>query len=386
MENLLILLFTIGIIVWIVFLVDAIIGLRKTDCLENEPSLDNGPLLSVIVAARNEQNQIKESIVSQLKQTYQHVEWFLINDRSDDDTGSIMEELAKKDARVHVIHIRELPEGWLGKNHALYKGFINANGKWLLFTDADVKYETEAFAKALNYAEKHQLDLLTAAPQITAKRFWLKTFVAFFLFGFSYFKRPWSANNPNSKTGTGIGAFNLVLKASYEAFGTHKVIKMRPDDDLQLGMRMKQAGYRQRIVTALQLITVEWYGSLKEAFVGLEKNTFAGLNYRISMVLFAVFGVFITQVLPFVMVFSPNNAIFLVSLGNIILCGILYQLIISRMTLFSPVLFFVFPITALLFIYSIIRASYLTFRRGGIVWRGTTYRLSELRKKDDSGA
>ncbi|PAE43885.1 glycosyl transferase [Bacillus sp. 7884-1] len=375
-------LFSMGILVWTVFLIDGLIGLRKIEALEAETSLENGPLLTVIVAARNEAGQIKSSILSQLEQTYKNVEWILVNDRSTDSTGLLMNELQQKDQRISVIHIEELPEGWLGKNNALYRGFLQASGKWLLFTDADVKFEKEAFAKALNYFERHGLDHLTAAPNLSAKKFWLKSFVAFFLFGFSYFKRPWAANNPKSKVGTGIGAFNLVSKEAYQSFGTHERVKMRPDDDLQLGMKMKQAGYRQRIVTALKLIEVEWYGSLQEAFVGLEKNTFAGLQYRISMVLFAIFGVFITNVLPFITIFSSDEIVALLSLGNIVLSGIHYVLVIKKMTLFSPVMFLVLPATALLFIYSIIRASLLTFKRGGIMWRGTVYKLSELREEE----
>ncbi|MBT2730840.1 glycosyltransferase [Bacillus sp. ISL-75] len=374
--------FSLGMLVWTIFLLDGLIGLRKIDPLEKEEGMELGPLLSVVVAARNEEKQIEASILSQLEQTYKNVEWILVNDRSTDMTGTIMEELTKIDPRLKVIHVDQLPEGWLGKNNALYTGALQASGKWLLFTDADVKFEKQAFAKALHYFERHMLDHLTAAPNLSANRFWLKSFVAFFLFGFSYFKRPWLANNPKSKIGTGIGAFILVLKKSYESFGTHEKIKMRPDDDLQLGMKMKKAGYRQRIVTALHLIEVEWYGSLKEALVGLEKNTFAGLHYRISMVIFAILGVFITNVLPFVMIFSGNKTVALLSFGNIVLCGILYVVVIKKLTLFSPMMFLVFPITALLFVYSIIRASLLTFKRGGIVWRGTTYRLSELREKD----
>lgn len=382
MESLLIVLFAIGFFVWIVFLLDALFGLRNVHALETENPLEQGPLLSVIVAARNEEKQIKASILSQLAQTYKQVEWILVNDRSTDETGRIMDKLALVDSRIKVIHIDDLPEGWLGKNHALYSGALHASGKWLLFTDADVTYKEAAFAKALHYFERHRLDHLTAAPNLSANRFWLKTFVAFFLFGFSYFKRPWQANKPKSKIGTGIGAFNLMTKQAYEAFGTHERIKMRPDDDLQLGMKLKKEGYRQRIATALQLIEVEWYGSLKEAFVGLEKNTFAGLNYRISMVFFSIFGVFVTNVLPFIAVFSANKTIALLSLGNIIVSGLHYILIIKRMTVFSPAMFLVLPITALLFIYSIIRASYLTFKRGGIVWRGTNYSLKELREKN----
>lgn len=375
-------LFSMGILVWTVFLIDGFLGLRKIEALEAEKSLEDGPLLSVIVAARNEAGQIKSSILSQLEQTYKNVEWILVNDRSTDSTGLLMDELQQKDQRITVIHIEELPEGWLGKNNALYKGFLQASGRWLLFTDADVKFDKETFAKALHYFERHELDHLTAAPNLSANPFWLKSFIAFFMFGFSYFKRPWAANNPKSKVGTGIGAFNLVSKEAYQSFGTHERVKMRPDDDLQLGMKMKKEGYRQRIVTALELIEVEWYGSLREAFVGLEKNTFAGLHYRVSMVLFAIFGVFITNVLPFITIFSSDKTVALLSLGNILLSGIHYLLVIKKMTIFSPSMFLVLPVTALLFIYSIIRASLLTFKRGGIMWRGTIYKLSELREKE----
>jgi glycosyltransferase involved in cell wall biosynthesis len=375
-------LFSLGILVWTVFLIDGLIGLQKIDALDTEDCLENGPLLSVIVAARNEEYQIRDSILSQLAQTYRNVDWILVNDRSTDATGLLMDDLQKEDQRIKVIHIEVLPEGWLGKNNALYQGYLKASGKWLLFTDADVKFEKEAFAKALHYFEKHKLDHLTAAPNLSAKKFWLKSFVAFFLFGFSYFKRPWAANNPKSKIGTGIGAFNLVLKEAYSNFGTHEMVKMRPDDDLQLGMRMKQAGYAQRIVTGLTLIEVEWYGSLQEAFIGLEKNTFAGLHYRVSMVFFAILGVFITNVLPFITIFSSDKIVALLSLGIILLSGIHYMLVIKKMTIFSPAMFLVLPVTALLFIYSIIRASYLTYKRGGIMWRGTLYKLRELRDKE----
>ena len=375
-------LFSFGLVVWIVFLFDAVRGLRQLDSLEGEPNLENGPVLSVIVAARNEEKQIKASILSQLAQTYQQVEWILVNDRSTDLTGQMMDELKMEDPRVKVVQIHDLPEGWLGKNHALYTGAEFATGNWLLFTDADIKYEREAFAKALHYFERHRLDFLTAAPNLNAHGFWLKSFIAFFLMGFSYFKRPWMANFPKSKIGTGIGAFILVKKDAYDRFGTHKRVRMRPDDDLQLGMKMKKEGYKERIVSALTLMEVEWYGNLKEAFVGLEKNTFAGLNYRMSMVLFSVLGIFVGHILPFVTIFSADKTVALLSFGNILGSGILYMLIISKMSRYSPAFFFVLPLTALLFMYSILRASLLTFKRGGIVWRGTRYKLSELREKD----
>ncbi len=376
----LIILLSLTLLIWIAATVDAAVGFRTLDSLEETVGTTEGPLLSVIVAARNEGKHISESMHTQLVQTYKNVEWILVNDRSEDETGKWMERLKEVDPRVEVIHIESLPEGWLGKNYALFRGYQSASGKIMLFTDADVMYSPDAFSKAVGYFEENGLDHLTAAPNLSAKPFWLKAFVAFFLFGFSYYKRPWLANNSRSKTGVGIGAFNMITRSAYEQIGTHEHIRMRPDDDLQLGMKVKRTGLKQRIVTAMTLIEVEWYPGLKEALAGLEKNTFAGLHYRISMVLFSVFGVFVSQVLPFITIFSDNQALALLSLVNLAFLATLYIMVTKRMTRFSPWLFLALPFTATLFIFSIIRASYLTFKRGGIIWRGTKYTLAELRK------
>jgi glycosyltransferase involved in cell wall biosynthesis len=376
------LLLATSLVVWISILIDAYVGLRRIDRLEKENSLRDGPLVSIIIAARNEEKGLKESLLSQFSQLYQNIEWILVNDRSTDQTPVIMDEIQVHHKNVNVIHIADLPQGWLGKNHALFVGSKKAKGEFLLFTDADVLFHKEAVAKAIHYFMRHKLDHLTAAPNLHGQRLWLNSFIAFFMFGFSYFKRPWQANHLRSKVGMGIGAFNLVRKDTYENLGTHEVIKMRPDDDLMLGKKIKVKGYKQRIVTALPLLEVEWYSTLKEALIGLEKNTFAGLHYRLSMVLFAIFGVFVSQVLPFITLFTNDFTLLSLSLGNILILAICYSLIIRRMTTYSPWMFLIFPLTAILFVYSIIRASFLTFIRGGIIWRGTKYRLKDLRKND----
>ncbi|WP_102274660.1 glycosyltransferase [Cytobacillus massiliigabonensis] len=372
-------LLALSLFVWLAILFDASAGFRKLDRLEDEGEQINGPLLSIIVAARNEEENIKSSIISQLKQNYRNIEWILVNDRSTDKTGKIMDQLQETDRRIKIIHIQKLPESWLGKNYALYAGTKEAAGELLLFTDADVQFQEQAIGKAISYFTNNKLDHLTAAPNLYGRSIFLQSFIAFFMFGFSYYKRPWMANRPTSKTGMGIGAFNMLTKKAYHAFGTHEAIRMRPDDDLMLGKKLKEMGLHQRIVTAMELLEVEWYGSLKEALIGLEKNTFAGLHYRISMVVFAIAGVFFSQVLPFFTLFSRDHIA--LSAANILLLAIVYTLIIKQMTTFSPLLFLLFPITALVFTYSIIRASFLTFKRGGIIWRGTKYRLSELREK-----
>ncbi|WP_085524506.1 glycosyltransferase [Tuberibacillus sp. Marseille-P3662] len=371
---------SVMILFWMIVIVDGFYGMKKMKPLERQRVSNNNELLSVIVAARNEEQQIEESLLSQFQQTYTNVEWIVVNDRSTDMTAKILSKLERGESRLQVIHIDYLPQGWLGKNYALFRGYQQAQGNRLLFTDADVIYEKEAFSKAISYASANKIDHLTLTPNLKAEGFWLKAFVAFFLFGFSYFKRPWMANSERSKQGTGIGAFNMLTRQAYEAIGTHKSIALRPDDDLQLGIKIKQAGFRQRLATALHLIKVTWYDTLPAAIQGLEKNAFAGLFYRISMVVLAAVGVAMSQCLPFVLLLFGTPIMRWYSLVIIVLIFVVYQLVITKMTTLSSIHFLVFPLTAMIFIYTILRATYLTYRQGGIVWRGTFYTLEDLRK------
>ncbi|WP_425388913.1 glycosyltransferase family 2 protein [Cytobacillus solani] len=118
----------LSLFVWLAVLFDASAGFRKLERLEDEAEQINGPLLSIIVAARNEEENIESSIISQLKQNYKNIEWVLVNDRSTDKTGKIMDQLRETDKRIKIIHIQELPKGWLGKNYALYTGTKEAAG------------------------------------------------------------------------------------------------------------------------------------------------------------------------------------------------------------------------------------------------------------------
>jgi cellulose synthase/poly-beta-1,6-N-acetylglucosamine synthase-like glycosyltransferase len=371
----------INVIGWIIISLNIFWGLRKIDSLENAEAVHDGPHVSIIVPARNEAHTIRKSIQSQLNLNYKNIEWIIVDDRSTDNTNAEIEKIASMDSRIRTLHLTELPKGWLGKNHALYQGYLHSTGELLLFTDADVHFHPDSVSKAVQELESQKADHLTAAPSLTAKGFWLKTFIAFFLFGFSYYKRPWKANDQNSTIGMGIGAFNLITRSAYKAIGTHESLRNRPDDDLQLGSKVKEHKLSQRMVTAISLLNVEWYPTLKSALQGLEKNTFAGLYYRYSMVILAIAGVFFSQVFPFLTILSPDLGIRLLSVTVITLIFLSYLSVIKKMTSFHPGLFLVLPITAVIFIFSIIRAIVLTFIRGGVVWRGTTYSLKELRSR-----
>lgn len=355
--------------------------MRKLESLEDVRANTNvdKPLVSIIIAAKNEAKDIEGSIQSQLKQTYNNIEWIIVNDRSTDETGEIVNRLAEIDNRIKVIHINNLPNGWLGKNHALYKGYLASSGDYILFTDGDVYFKEDTVEKSITYFLEKDIDHLTLTPDMNVKPFWTKAFVTFFLFGFSYFKRPWRANNDKSKIAIGIGAFNLLSKKAYEAVGTHKSIAMRPDDDLMLGVSIKRIGGKQRIVKGQMHLDVEWYPSLKEAIIGLEKNTFAGLFYSYFMVFFSLSGIFISQVWPFLALFLTEGVTRFIYAISIFLLFFVYQQTANVMAKGAVFYFIVFPFSALLFMYCIARATFLTVKRGGIMWRGTFYSIKELK-------
>ncbi|WP_307794984.1 glycosyltransferase family 2 protein [Alkalihalobacillus sp. BA299] len=371
---------------WFVVLVDATIGMRRLEKLEDVKMdhyfWNDPPLVSIVVAARNEEKNIGGSLRSQLQQTYKNIEWIVVNDRSSDRTGDLINEIRDEDERIRVIHIEELDEGWLGKNHALFKGYLSSKGEYILFTDADVYFKEDTVEKALFYMRTNNVDHLTLAPNMNVKRFWTKAFVTFFLFGFSYYKRPWKANDDKSKVAIGIGAFNFLKRNAYEEIGTHATIRERPDDDLMLGIQIKNTGKKQRLVSALEYLEVEWYTTLKEALIGLEKNTFAGLDFRYSMVLVAVSGLFISQLFPFLAIILLEGPTRIWYIFSILLLYLVYKQTANMMSKNALRYFFVFPISTMLFIYCIIRATLLTTIRGGIVWRGTFYSLKQLRKRD----
>ncbi|TYS61371.1 glycosyltransferase [Sutcliffiella horikoshii] len=369
---------------WFAVWLDAKIGMSKItkieDVQENTSLHSRGRLLSVIVAAKDEEKHIEASLVSQFQQTYANIEWIIVNDRSTDGTGTIINRMAKTEPRMKCIHIEHLSEGWLGKNNALYEGYLQSKGEYILFTDADIIFKKDTILKAMTYFQNQKLDHLTLAPNLKGSSFWTNAFVSFFLFGFGYFKRPWKSNDPKSKSAIGIGAFNLLTRNAYEEIGTHRNIKMRPDDDLMLGRQIKEAGKKQHLALALTHLEVEWYPDLRSALVGLEKNTFAGLFYSYFMVLFAISGLFLSQLFPFIALIVTTGTTQLIFLLSILMLFLAYNQTANKMAKGANIYLTVFPITVLLFIYSIARATILTLYRGGIIWRGTFYSIKQLKK------
>ena len=342
------------------------------------PDLAEWPTVSLIAPARNEERNIEAAVRSLMQLDYPNLEITLVNDRSTDRTGEILDRLAAEFPLLNVVHLTELPAGWLGKNHAMQVGADRSRGAWLLFTDADILFEPTALRRAIGYALDQDLAHLAATPDTHMPSWLLRAFTVTFAIYFSLFVRIWSIRNPNSTAHVGIGAFNLVRADVYRAVGGHERIRMRPDDDLKLGKIIKLGGHSQDIVHGTGMIAVEWYASLGELIRGLEKNSFSATEYSIWFTVLTSLTSLVFNVWPFLAVWllpGPTRWIYAA------VCLALWWMawMAARGMKAPPSCAIAFPLTVLLLVYIQWRTMLLNYYHDGIRWRDTHYSLAELR-------
>ena len=336
------------------------------------------PSVSVVIAARNEARGIEPALRSVLELRGEGIEVIVVDDRSDDDTGAILDRMALSAPRLRVLHVAELPAGWLGKNHALWLGARAARGELLLFADADVVMAPDTVLRAAAHLRREGVDHLTLGPRVILPGVMLTTFAVAFGIFFAMFTRPWRVRDPRSRSHVGIGAFNLVRAQAYRAMGTHRAIAMRPDDDVKLGKLVKKHGFAQDFVFGEEHVSVEWYHSLGEVVRGLRKNGFAGVDYRLSLVVLATLMQLVFFMWPFAAVWMTDGwtrVAYAAALGFILL---LYAGAARAQR--TPMRYGVlFPIASALFVFVVWNATLYALRNRGIEWRGTHYPLDELR-------
>ena len=342
------------------------------------------PAVSVVIPARNEERNLEQALESVLALDYSDLEIIVINDRSTDATGAILEEMAERDPHLTVVTIDSLPAGWIGKPYALHVGAQQARGEFILFTDADIVFHPSALRKAMAHVQAHQFDHVTVIPQSAMPGFFLKTFSATFgIFMFILFQ-PWKARNPRSRCYMGVGAFNLIRTSAYRAMGGHQQVALRPDDDLKFGKLVKDHGYRQDVLNGRGMITVEWYRSVGELIDGLMKNMFAGMEYRVSAVIAATLAALIIHIWPWIGVWVAGGwpqAGYAVAM--LMMVGSFGVAMAPFGVKFRHGL--LLPLTISLLVYIQCRAAVLALWRGGIVWRGTFYELRQLKTEGRAG-
>jgi hypothetical protein len=346
------------------------------------------PPLTIVVPARNEEAEIEEALRSLLALDYPRFEVVAVDDRSTDQTGAIMDRLATEPAaqgRLRVVHVQELPAGWLGKLHAMWLGSMRSDARqgrseWLLFTDADCVFQPESVRRAIHYAIQNRVDHLVLFPTGHMKTLGERMLISFPQVMASFAMRPWKVRDPKARDHIGVGAFNLIRRSAYEAIGTYEKLRLEVVDDIKLGESIKRAGLRQDVVCGPGLVTLRWAVGATGIIGTLEKNLFAFLRFRLSLVLAVCAATFLLCVWPFAglaLAHSWARAPFAVAAAMIALA---YTLT-ARYAAGSGWLFLTCPFGGLLFITAVLRSTYRALRDGAVTWRGTKYSLAELKKR-----
>jgi glycosyltransferase involved in cell wall biosynthesis len=381
---------------WFSRIVDAALGMPSVADV-SRPEWDRNPVLplgnprvSIIVPARNEEETIDKALQTLLALDYDNYEVIAVNDRSTDRTGEIMERVSQNSHPVaqnatrmglplRVIHHTDLPPGWLGKTHAMWTAANEASGEWLLFTDADVMFKPDSLRRALAYAEAEPADHVVLFPRMIMKRPGEYMMIAFFQTMFMFGHRPWKVADPSTDDHMGVGAFNLVRRRVYDAVGTYEALRMEVLDDMKLGKVVKKAGFAQRNVFGGDLISIRWGHGAFGIVNNLTKNFFAVLSFQSWRTLISAFGLAFVNLGPFLGILLAHGWArlpFAVALGSLLLIYIG----ISWRSSVPPYYVLLHPVSTAMFIYTLLRSMSVTLWNDGIVWRGTRYRLEELRK------
>lgn len=337
------------------------------------------PGLAVIFAARDEAGMVGAATRSMLGQDYPGLEVIAVDDRSADDTGSILDAIAREDGRLRVVHVRDLPPGWLGKTHALESGAGMTRAAWLLFTDADVVFRPGALRRAVAFAAAGRLDHITIGPEVPTESTGERMFLALFGLLFAMHAPLGRLDDRRSRAHAGIGAFNLVRAEAFRAIGGFRRLALSVDDDMRLGQALKYAGYRMRFLLGMGAVSVRWQVGLWGMVRGLEKNFFAGLGFSLPRAAAVALGVAVVGVGPHVGLFvGPWWARLICGLGVAAIAAML--LAASRQSRIGWYYAALIPVASAILILTLVRSVALTILRGGVRWRGHLYPLRELKE------
>jgi cellulose synthase/poly-beta-1,6-N-acetylglucosamine synthase-like glycosyltransferase len=382
----------LGPAAWALFGFGMIKGRQRMDLLQKPwPALPDPPQVSIIIPAKDEGERIDSCLRSALAQDYPDFELIAIDDRSTDQTGRVMDEIALTNPRLRVIHIKEgsLPAGWLGKPFALHTAVAQAKGKWFCFVDSDVVLQPDVVSGTIAVAEYKRFDLMSLLPRLESGSFLESLIVplggaatsAMYMLPFT--------NYNESKVAFANGQYLCIRRDVYNAIGGHEAVHGTFSEDVQIARRVKGMGYRPRLSVGTDYAAVRMYSSTSAVFKGWARNFYGGSLGRPWRILAAIvftllccfsayaaigWGIW-RQIHPA----TPIGGLGWLTTGSVHLA--LMMLFLSLMYRWSgnrPALALLFPLGGGLLLVIFAKSLWLC-ATGNVEWRGTTYSRSARR-------
>lgn len=341
---------------------------------------ENAPRLTVVVPARDEAENIAQTLAALLQADYPNLHIIAVDDRSNDATGQLIDEYADRHPdRLTALHVTELPYGWLGKTHAMEQSLrLAADSKYVLFTDADVLFSPSILRRSVVYAELAEADHLVVLPTMQVRSRGEGIVLGFFqIFGL-WASRPWRVADPAARHDTiGVGAFNLVRREALMDLGGLTPQRLAVLEDITLGRRMKAAHKRQRVAFAPEFVLVHWAKGASGLMQVMSKNLFSAFNFRPLLAALACLWILLFCIAPIAGIFYWRTAG-----GGLLVAAavsVAYRLY-GQISRIDARYGWAFPVGAFAFLYAIGRSIFVVWKDRGVRWRGTLYPLAELRR------
>jgi len=263
---------------------------------------DPAPLVSILVPARDEEDNIRDCLRSLTAQDYPNFEIIVVDDLSRDGTGRIVEEFARDHPFIRLIKGRELPDNWHGKNHACHQAFLESRGEWLLFVDADTRHSPASLTQTMNYVLRNQVDMLSLYPHFEAVTFWEKVVMPavgrMILIG-----APFELVNSDHAIfrlfAMAIGQFILISRRAYEATGGHRAVRNVVVEDIEIAKQVKKKELRLRFLYGIDLLSTRMYARFSDLWRGWSRSFYGGMGNNLPQALLSTLLLFIFGCLPY---------------------------------------------------------------------------------------
>ncbi len=261
----------------------AVINMRNTRNLSDCKRISHFPRISVLVPARNEEDNIGPCVKSLLAQDYPDFQVIVLNDNSTDRTEEILQTLARSNSKLKVIHGRNLPPDWLGKHWACHQLYREADGDLLVFADADTVHTPGTLRCTAAALQEEKADMLSIIPRHILGTWSEKLVMPYFALGvFAVVPLP-KRLRPKKTFISSSGKLLAFRRQAYETCGGFEAIRMNVLDDLELPQRVLACGLRYRVFDGTNNVSTRMYRNCRELFEGLTKNMFASYDYNVPL-------------------------------------------------------------------------------------------------------
>ena len=372
---------------WIFLIKSMSDSFRLTPYLDRfENTCSSDPRVSIILPARNEEEFIDKCLDSLVEQDYENYEIIAIDDSSDDATGKIISEYAKKYSKIIPVSARPKPDGWMGKNWACMEGYQKATGELLLFTDSDTSHSKNVISLAVAHLISFNLDALSAIPKMLTFDFWTKiTLPMISTFLHTRFSAL-NVNNPSKKTGYFFGSFFILKRKTYEEVGMHEGVRQEIIEDGALGKKVKESGYKMKMVRGDHLIDAVWardkstlWNALKRLMVPLylQSGKIAiGIFFAVVFLLFVPFPIFVISASLPIEIMSAKILCGVAAAASILIyIGAIIETKVGLRLRFVHALFA--PLGSLVVIFGFLSGLLQAKKKASVTWRGRSYSMKD---------